>query len=66
MSASPELATPVPAVTDVLTDFATSKWLKDSLESALARDPVDALNDALLLASVLEAHLRAALGLAEK
>ncbi len=65
MSASPELATPIPAVTDVLTDFATSTWLKASLQSALARDPVDALNDALLLASILEVQLRAALGLAE-
>jgi hypothetical protein len=58
MSASPEAATRVPEVTNVLADFATSEWLKATLRSALLRDPVDALNDALLLASVLEAHLR--------
>jgi hypothetical protein len=65
MSASPQFVTPVPAVALVLTDRASSKWLRDSLESALARDPVDALNDSLLLASVLEAQLRAVLGLKE-
>jgi hypothetical protein len=65
MSASPRFVTPVPAAAHVLTDLASSNWLKDSLESALERDPVDALNDALLLASVLDAQLRAVLGLAE-
>lgn len=53
----------VPGATAVLTDRATSTWLRQSLESALCRDPVDALNDALLLASVLDAHLRAVLDL---
>ena len=37
-----------------------------TLRSALERDPVDALNDALVLASVLDAQLRAALGLNEE
>lgn len=65
MSASPRFVTPVPTAVHILTDLTSSKWLKDSLESALERDPVDALNDALLLASVLDAQLRAVLGLAE-
>ena len=54
------------AVEGVLTDAASSDWLKDALQTALQRDPVDALNDALALAAALEAHLRAALGLADE
>ena len=54
---------PVTEVTEVLTDPASSNWLRQSLERALERDPVDALNDALVLASVLDAQLRATLGL---
>jgi hypothetical protein len=50
---------PVAAITEILADRAASAWLKESLERALTRDPVDALNDALLLASVLDAQLRA-------
>jgi hypothetical protein len=57
---------PVSAVTEVLADHAASNWLKESLEKALSRDPVDALNDALLLASVLEAQLRAVFDLADE
>lgn len=52
-----------PTATQVLGDQAASSWLRSALESALERDPVDALNDALLLAEVLDVHLRAALGL---
>jgi hypothetical protein len=63
MNAIPQPAAPVPAVTEILTDRAASAWLKESLERALTRDPVDALNDALLLASALEANLRAAFDL---
>jgi hypothetical protein len=51
------------AITEVLADAATSKWLKTSLRDALRRDPVDALNDALVLAALLEAHLREELDL---
>jgi hypothetical protein len=51
--------TPAPAnVERLLADGATSAWLKSALESALQRDPVDALNDALLLAGLLEERLR--------
>lgn len=49
----------------ILTDAASSVWMRSALESALKRDPVDAVNDALALAAVLEAHLRAQLGLDE-
>ena len=48
---------------EILRDPATSDWLKDVLKSALERDPVDALNDALALAGVLETRVRHALGL---
>ena len=47
-----------PAVDDLIRDESASQWLKSALQGALDRDPVDALNDALLLASVLEEHLR--------
>lgn len=53
----------VPSFDQVLADPASSKWLKASLESALRRDPVDALNDALVLAAVLEQQLRSVLDL---
>ena len=48
---------------DILADLAASAWLKSALQSALERDPVDALNDALVLAAALDTHLRAELGL---
>jgi hypothetical protein len=43
---------------NVIADDAASQWLKAALQSALERDPVDALNDALLLAGFLEERLR--------
>ena len=48
---------------EILEDPAASDWLKGALRSALERDPVDALNDALVLAATLEERLRAALAL---
>jgi hypothetical protein len=42
----------------VLADPSTSYWLKSAIKAAMARDPVDALNDALVLAEVLDGHLR--------
>lgn len=50
-------------VEDILSDPAVSTWLKTALRDALERDPVDALNEALLLASILEERLRAAFDL---
>jgi hypothetical protein len=46
---------------EILVDPTTSNWLKDALESALVRDPVDALNDGLLLADLLQGRLRTVL-----
>jgi hypothetical protein len=59
--------TPMPAPDiegeEILDDPSASDWLKGALRSALERDPVDALNDALVLAATLEERLRAALEL---
>ncbi len=54
------MSTPVaePSAEKMLADPATSTWLKRALQDALERDPVDALNDALALAGILEERLR--------
>lgn len=44
----------LPSVEQVLADPATSFWLCRALRGALARDPVDAVNDADLLARLLD------------
>ena len=54
-----------PVVEEVMHDASASDWLKTALRAALERDPVDALNDALALAAVLEDRLRDVLGLDE-
>ena len=54
-----------PTVKEILANKASSSWILSALKSALERDPVDALNDALVLAAVLDVHLRTELGLAE-
>lgn len=41
-------------IEQVLSDPAASFWLKDALRSALARDPVDAANDAEILFRLLD------------
>ena len=48
---------------EILGDPSASDWLKGALRGALERDPVDGLNDALLLAATLEERLRAVLDL---
>jgi hypothetical protein len=53
----------MPTSEDVLADEDASFWLKSALKSALERDPVDALNDALVLVAILDTHLRTVLGL---
>lgn len=60
MSAVPEV---MPTARDILADEAASSWLRSALQAALERDPVDALNDALVLAAALDAHLRIELAL---
>lgn len=44
-------------VETIISDPTTSDWLRSALSSALDRDPVDALNDAELLASTLKERL---------
>ena len=43
----------LPEIATVLDDPAASSWLKTCLCSALSRDPVDAANDAEILAQML-------------
>lgn len=50
-----------PDVDEILASPSASFWLKDALRSALQRDPVDAANDAELLASILAKRSAAAL-----
>jgi hypothetical protein len=44
----------LPGIEEVLRDSAASFWLKNALQSALARDPVDAANDTEILAHLLD------------
>lgn len=53
----------IPPLSEVIEDPATSWWLRESLERALFRNPTDALNDAILLAALLEGHVRQVLKL---
>lgn len=55
----------LPTAEQLMVDPATSFWLKATVRTALDRDPVDALNDALVLAAILDARLRVAFGLDE-
>jgi hypothetical protein len=50
----PEFDDHVPSINQVLADAAASSWIKQSLRSALSRDPVDAANDAEVLACLLD------------
>jgi hypothetical protein len=44
----------VPKADEVLRDMGASDWIKEALEKALDRDPMDAANDAEMLAKVLD------------
>ena len=46
----------------VMADFSTSYWLRNAWEGARGRDPVDSLNDAILLVRLLERRVEAAQG----
>lgn len=48
-------------IEEILADPAASFWLKNALRSALSRDPVDASNDADILARVLNCRCRSVL-----
>jgi TPP-dependent pyruvate/acetoin dehydrogenase alpha subunit len=54
------------SIEEVLADPTTSYWLKTAIKTLVDRDPVDALNDALVLAALLEERLRIALGIDEE
>ncbi len=54
-----------PSADEILADSSTSSWLKAALREALERDPVDALNDALALAGILEDRVRRLLDLGD-
>lgn len=41
-------------IASTLDDPAASDWLRDALRTAMARDPVDAANDAEVLARLLD------------
>lgn len=53
----------LPSANEVIEDPTASWWLKESLTRALIRDPADALNDAVLLAAMLDQRLRRELDL---
>lgn len=48
----------LPEIAIVLHDPGASSWLKMCLSSALSRDPVDAANDADVLAQLLDRRCR--------
>jgi hypothetical protein len=54
----PSSSDELPEIAAVLHDPAASSWLKTCLCSALSRDPVDAANDAEVLAELLELRCR--------
>jgi hypothetical protein len=47
-----------PTAEMIFCDPSASRWLLGALRSALLRDPVDAANDAQVLAEVLDRHCR--------
>jgi len=53
----------LPTIDEVLATPSASFWLKLALRGALARDPVDAVNDADLLAKLLDERCRRVLRL---
>lgn len=53
----------LPAIEEILADPAVSFWLSTALRLALSRDPVDAANDADLLARLLERRCRNIFGM---
>jgi hypothetical protein len=57
------MSEPVAIIEEVFKDPGSSTWLREALRTALERDPVDALNEALALAEILEARLREVYGI---
>jgi len=57
-----DLPDDLPSIEEVLRDPAASLWLRNALCAALVRDPVDAANDAEVLARLLDRRCRSILG----
>ena len=56
-----DLPDDLPSIEEVLRDPAASLWLRNALRAALVRDPVDAANDAEVLARLLDRRCRSLL-----
>ena len=56
-----DLPDDLPSIEEVLRDPAASLWLRNALRAALVRDPVDAANDAEVLARLLDRRCRSIL-----
>ena len=56
-----DLPDDLPSMAEVLRDPAASLWLRNALRAALVRDPVDAANDADVLARLLDRRCRSIL-----
>jgi hypothetical protein len=56
-----DLPNDLPSIEEVLRDPAASLWLRNALRAALVRDPVDAANDAEVLARLLDRRCRSIL-----
>ena len=54
----------MPTIQEILSDPASSFWLKQALQQALQRDPVNAAHDSRLLADLLAARVDAMLKVA--
>lgn len=54
MSRDERVAAAEKHIMEVIADPAASYWLRDAARSAIARDPVDAINDASCLLGLLE------------
>ena len=54
----------VPEIAAVLSEPSTSYWLRDALRAAMVRDPVDAANDAEVLARLLDERAYQCAGMA--
>jgi len=51
-----EASREIPSINEVMEDPSASFWLRQALRGALARDPVDAANDAEMLTRLLDAR----------
>jgi hypothetical protein len=47
----------LPTIEQIIADPAASYWLKDALKQAIARDPLDALHDAMTLMTILHRNV---------